>query len=368
MCMNDNDSLLGVLKSIFRWKKQILWLCLIAAIGSVIISLLLPNYYKATTIFYAASEDVSKPDPVGNALKERAYFGQEDDMDKLMTIAQSSELTTHLIKKYNLFDHYDIDSTGKKAQFKIREHLNALYEIKKTKYEAIELSIEDKDPELAAKMTNEARKKINLIANKLTKETQAKQLANKQRSLLEKQNNLTTMGDSLRALSERYGIYNVLSQSEALSNQLAKNKANHVMAKAKLNALKGNSSIRRDTIAYIQATVQGLEQQLISLQTVMDKFNQGASKVSAIDNAMDIAVEQFAEDQERMKQLKAAYEADTPMVILVEKAETPIVKSRPKRSILCLVSLMITFLFSSIAAIVIDTYKNVNWKEIINAE
>jgi uncharacterized protein involved in exopolysaccharide biosynthesis len=100
----------------------------------------------------------------------------------------------------------------------------------------------------------------------------------------------------------------------------------------------------------------------------MKKFNSGASKVSAIDNAMDIAVEQFAEDQERMKQLKAAYEADTPMVIIVEKAETPIVKSRPKRSILCLASVFLTFLFSAIAAIVIDTYKNVNWKEIIDAK
>lgn len=366
--MNDNDNLLGVLKSIFRWKKQILWLCIIAAIGSVIISLLLPNYYKASTIFYAASEDVSKPDPVGNALKERAYFGQEDDMDKLMTIAQSNELTNHLIEKFNLYQHYEIDSTGKKAQFKIREHLNALFEVKKTKYEAIELSIEDKDPSFAAQMTNAAREKINLIAKKLTKDTQAKQLKNKQSSLLEKQNYLNAMGDSLQALSNRYGIYNVLAQSEALSNQLAKNQADHVMATAKLNALKGNPSIRRDTIAYIQANVTGLEEQLKSLRGIMDKFNSGASKVSSIDNAMDIAVEQFAEDQERMKQLKAAYEADTPMVILVEKAETPIVKSRPKRSILCLASLLLTFLFSSIAAIVIDTYKNVNWKEIINAE
>ncbi len=366
--MNDNDNLLGVLKSIFRWKKQILWLCLIAAVGSVLISLMLSNYYKASTIFYAASEDVSKPDPVGNALKERAYFGQEDDMDKLMTIAHSSELTTHLIEKFDLYKHYEIDSTGSKAQFKVREHLNALYDVKKTKYEAIELSIEDKDPVLAAQMANEAREKINNLAKKLTKGTQAKQLSNKQKSLIEKQIYLNNMGDSLRAYSARYGIYNVLSQSEALSNQLANNQAKHVMAKAKLNALKGNPSIRRDTIAYLQATVTGLEEQLKSLQGIMDKFNLGSSKVSAIDNEMDIAVEQFAEDQERMKQLKAAYEADTPMVILVEKAETPIVKSRPKRSILCLVSLLLTFLFSSIAAIVIDTYKNVNWKEILNVE
>jgi len=80
--MQQRDNLLELVKSVFRRKKQIFWLCALAGIGAVIISLFLPNYYQSTTIFYAASSDITKPDPVGADLKERSIFGIEDDLDK----------------------------------------------------------------------------------------------------------------------------------------------------------------------------------------------------------------------------------------------------------------------------------------------
>lgn len=366
--MSNDDNLLGILKSIFRWKKHIAILCILAGIGAVTISLLLPNYYKSTTIFYAASEDVVKPDPVGNALKERAYYGRDEDIDKILTIAQSNELKSYLIDEFNLYEHYEIDSSDVKAKFKITEKLSGVYDIMKTKYEAIELSIEDKDPELASKMANAAREKINLLSKQLTKEAQRKQLLDKEKALKKKEFEIKTTNDSLTILKQKYGIYNVISQSESLAKALTETEGDYIQNKSKMQAFIANPSIPRDTIAYLRANVAGLEQKLKSLKETMDKFNMGASSVSTIDNTVDIAIEQFAEDKERYKQLKAAFEADTPMLILVEKAEKPLVKSRPKRSILCLATVLLTFIFSVLAAIVIDTYKNVNWKEIYNAE
>ncbi len=366
--MSDNDNLLGVLKSIFRWKKQILWLCILAGIGAVIISLLLPNYYKSTTIFYAASEDVAKPDPVGNALKERAYFGRDEDIDKILTIAQSNDLKSYIIEKFNLYEHYDIDPSNVKSKFKIREKFDGFYDIMKTKYEALELSFEDKDPKMAAAVSNAAREKVNDLSKKLTKDAQLKQLKDKEKALKSKEQDIRTIGDSLKHMRQRYGIYNVRAQSESLSKQISQTAGEYAMKKSKLEAFISNPSIPRDTIAYLQATVIGLEQKLKTENAIMEKFNSGASMVSAMDNASDIAVAQFAEDRERYKQLKAAHEADTPMLILVESAETPLRKSRPKRSLLCLASVLITFIFSVFGAIIIDTYKNVNWKEIYNAE
>ena len=366
--MNNDDNLLGIIKSIFRWKKHILILCLLAGIGAVVISLLLPNYYKATTVFYAASEDVIKPDPVGNALKERAYYGRDEDIDKILTIAQSSELKSYLVNQFNLFDHYEIDSTAEKAKFKIVEKLDGLYDIIKTKYEAIELSIEDKDPALAGKMANAARDKINELSKKLTKEAQRKQLLDKGKTLKTKEEEINAINDSLTILKQRYGIYNVISQSESLSKQLSKTEGDYILNKSKMEAYINNPSIPRDTIAYIKATVHALEQKLKAEKSIMDKFNMGSPEVSKMDNTVDIAIEQLAEDKERYKQLKAAFEADTPMLILVEAAETPLIKSRPKRSILCMATVLLTLIFSMLAAIIIDTYKDVNWKAVFNDE
>jgi len=366
--MQQRDNLLSLVESVFRRKKQILWLCAIAGIGAIIISLFLPNYYQSTSIFYAASSDITRPDPIGPDLKERSLFGIEDDIDKIMTCASSTELVDFLITKFDLYTHYDIDPAGKRSKFKIREAVQGAMELKKTKYEAIELSIEDKEPEMAANMVNAATDKINTIAQNLTKSAQAKQIENRQASMLDKERSMNMLGDTLQALSQRYEIYNVLAQSESIAESLTGVSSKLAMNQAKLAALKNSKIARRDSVLYLTAQQQGLVEQKAYLEQKIIQFNQGSSKVSAVNMAMKTAQEQYASDQERLKQLQAAYASDSPMILPLERGEVPIVKSRPKRSFMVIGAVLITFIFMVIYAILMDAYKDVNWKEIINAK
>ena len=160
----NTDNLLGVLKTLFKWKKQIFLVCLIAGIGSVIISLLLPVYFQATTVFLAASPDQAKPELIfGSGTLEGEYYGNENDIDRILTIAESSELFDFLIDTFNLYQHYKIDSTANRAPYRVKKKLAKLYDVAKTKRDAIELSVEDQDKELAAAIANTARRKINEI-------------------------------------------------------------------------------------------------------------------------------------------------------------------------------------------------------------
>lgn len=365
--MQQRDNLLSLVQSIFRRKKQILWLCAIAGIGSIVLSLLLPNFYKSTSVFYAASADISRPDPVGPDLKERNLFGIEEDLDKIMTCASSIEVVDFLVEKFDLYTHYDIDPESKKGKFKVRETLQGLMDIKKTKYEAIELSIEDEDPQFAADMVNAAVDKINTIAQSLTKSTQAKQIVNKQSSMIEKQKSIKVLGDTLLALNQRYGIFNVNAQSESISTSLTNVTGKLALVRAKLGSLT-KTGYKRDSINYIKAQEQGLIEQLNYLTGTANKFNQGSSLVSSINRELKTAQEQFADDQERLKQLQAAHRSDSPMVLVLEKGEVAVVKSRPKRSLLVIGAVFITFIFAVFFAILMDVYKDVNWKEIVNAE
>lgn len=365
--MQQRDNLLGLVASVFKRKKQILWICAIAGIGAILISLVLPNYYKSTSIFYAASADVTRPISVGPDLKERDIFGIEEDLDRIMTCASSRELVDFLIAEFDLYKHYDIDPESKKGKFKVREALDGNMELKKTKYEAIELSIEDEDPEVAAKMVNAAVDKVNSIAQNLTKSTQAKQIANRQAAMIEKKKSIQVLGDTLSALSQRYGIYNVLAQSESMSASLTRVTGNLALMNAKLKALQG-SGFKRDSINYIKAQAQGLIEQKAYLEQTAAKFNQGSSQVGSVSRELKTAQEQFAEDQERLKQLQAAHQSDSPMVLIQERGEVPVVKSRPKRSLLVIGAVFIAFIFSVIFAILIEAYKDVNWKEIVNAK
>ena len=173
--MNNNENLIGVIATIFKWRKPIIYLTLFAAVLSIGISLLLPNYYSSTTSFYAASTDLAKPEMIfGLTGKAMEYYGADADIDRLLTIAESNELKDYLVDSFNLLEHYDIDTSDIKSGFKVREVLDELYQVKKTKYDAIELTVEDKDRVFAANMVNAARDKINDFSTALIKESKMK--------------------------------------------------------------------------------------------------------------------------------------------------------------------------------------------------
>ena len=169
-------------------------------------------------------------------------------------------------------------------------------------------------------------------------------------------------------LSQQYGIYNVLAQSESISEALTGVTGKLTLNQAKLAQLKSTKYSKRDSIFYLEAQQKGLIEQKSYLEATIQKFNEGSAEVSSFTRAMKTANEQYSDDQERLKQLQATYNSDAPLVLVLERGEIPVVKSRPKRSLLVIGAVMITFIFSIIFAVLMDAYRDVNWKEIVNAE
>ncbi|MEL7222069.1 MAG: Wzz/FepE/Etk N-terminal domain-containing protein, partial [Bacteroidota bacterium] len=192
-------NLLDVLRSLFRWKKVILTACLIAAVGSAVIVLLLPVYYQATTIFFAASPDQAVPERLfGSAESAPEYYGNESDIDRLLTISESNELVDFLVDSFQLYDHYEIDKEGLKSQYNVRKYFLGLYEVSKTKRDAIELSVEDEDPEIAAAITTAARNQINVLGQSLIKEGQNRAIATFEDNIEAKEQQIRILNDTLK--------------------------------------------------------------------------------------------------------------------------------------------------------------------------
>ncbi|MCO6477223.1 MAG: hypothetical protein J5I94_11410 [Phaeodactylibacter sp.] len=367
--MKNNDNLIDVLKTLFRWKKPIFYVCLVAGVGAIVISLLLSNYYKATTVFLAVSPDQATPDALyGKGQLRSDYYGNENDIDRLMTIAESSELINFLVDSFQLYEHYDIDPDQPKAAFKVQEKFLGLYEVQKTKRDAIELSVEDKDKELAARMANAAREKVDEIARRLIKEGLEKAIRSYEENITAKEAQLGSLSDSLIAMREKFGIYNILGQTEALTTQVSESEAILVRNRAKLEAMKETKGIPQDTIRLLQATVRGLEEENKSLNEKMARFNLGLSKFGIFERQYIEANQTLSEDKERLKQTTATYNSIIPAMVLVEEAQVPVVKSRPKRSIIVLATVAIAFLFSIVGVLLFDTYRDINWREAYHAK
>lgn len=366
----NTDNLLGVLRTLFKWKKQILSVCLIAGIGSIIISLLLPVYYQATTVFLAASPDQAKPELIfGSGTLEGEYYGNENDIDRILTIAESAELFNYLVDTFNLYQHYDIDSTAHRAQYRVKKKLAKLYQVTKTKRDAIELSVEDKDKVFAANIANTARRKINEILQNLIKESQLKTMKTYGDNIQNKEGLLQITGDSLIALRARYGIYNSDAQTETLTSQFDQSEATLIRNKKRLEYFKNSPrKVPQDTILKVEALVQGLEAEVETLRVKIKLFNDGMAKVDVYEQQHIEANQSLSEDKEREKQLKAAYNSTIPAILLVESAHVPLIKSRPKRMFVVLGACMVVFFFTVIGVLILENYRDVNWREIYHGK
>jgi tyrosine-protein kinase Etk/Wzc len=364
--MDNRDNLLGVLATLFKWKKQILSVILLTGIGTAAISFLfLDDYYRATTVFYVASPDLFKPEQMfGNSTKDMDYYGTDADLDRVLTIAESNELYDFLIKKFDLYKHYGIDSTQQKAPFKVRERLQKLYEVKKTKFDAVELSVEDTDREFAAQMANTAREKIDEITQRLIRNSQLSLIKAYESSFIEKEKTLVGIDDTLMRMRQNYGVIDPENQTEAVTKSAVEADANFIRSKAKLDALRKIPSIPKDTLDFLDATVKSYEEETKRSSAVLKRYNEGYNGVLSMKNQYERESDQVNRDKQRFLQLRIAYSTKISAVSVIETAPVPIVKARPKRSIIVASAMLIAFVFSVIGVLLADNYRDVSWKEL----
>jgi uncharacterized protein involved in exopolysaccharide biosynthesis len=367
MLMEQKDNLLDVIRTLLKWRKPLIIVSLITALTSVIVSLVLPNYYQADTIFLAVSPDQAMPELVFSSTPIRtAYYGNENDIDRLLTIAESNELVDFLVDTFQLFEHYDIKPDHPKARHLARLAFRDLYEVKKTKRDAIQLSVEDKDRELAMKIANVGRNKIDQFARQLIKKNIEKTLDTYEESVNTQQEQVDILSDTLMHLRKKYGIFNTVTQTEFLTNQLLESESKLARDQGRLRALiQQKTRIPPDTIAYLQANVQGLEQSIDTLRTRIERLNAGLPIVSTFEKRYAESSNVLTDDIERYKKWRDTYESEIPAIILVEQASLPAIKSRPRRSMIVLTSLAIVLLFSIMAILLIDTYQDVEWRKLL---
>ncbi|MCB0520661.1 MAG: hypothetical protein H6577_09155 [Lewinellaceae bacterium] len=364
--MEHKDNLLGVIETIFKWKKIILYTCLATFIGACIIVLLLPVYYKSTTVFYAASPEMSYPEKLfGRTTEAAKVYGGETDRDRILSIAKSGELTQFMVDSFHLYEHYDINPNKRFAAYYVAEEFSDHFEVLKTKYDAIELSIEDTDKELAARMANAARDHIAFLAQKLLKESQEKILNALSSNITDKEKQLDVLNDSMQAMRQRYGVYNTEAQSEGLSQLVIEAESKLYNTEAKVEALEA-VKFKRDTINLLKASVKGYENELLRLNERLQLFNSGMAKAEVMKEMQFRASTQLSADKELYKLYLATFNSDIPAILLQEPGEVPIIKSRPRRGLIVVAATLVAFVFSVIGIVVFDTYRDVEWTKILH--
>ena len=359
----ENDSLLPVLGTLYPWRRRILYITAGVFVISALASLLLHNYYQGKTIFYAASQDLFKPEKVfGGGQTEMYYYGSGEDIDRILTVGNSYEVIDYLIDSFDLWKDYKIKPGTSKAKYKMRKAFRENYNILLTKQDALELTVEDKDPERAALLANAAREKINQLVRNIIKNSQIGLVSSYTKSIHNKEKIMQGTLDTLIFYRQKSGIYDASGQTQLLAkrvtevtNSVERDKAS--LAALELQHLTGKLA---DTVKVIKARIVGAQRELTILNGddptsnySLKNFNNAKGRVELLENRYARSYEQIGYDLEKLKLYNSAIDIDIPAVHLIEPAEVPLYKSRPKRSIIVIACTLAAFLFSIAAVLAI---------------
>ncbi len=70
---------------------------------------------------------------------------------------------SRIIEKYDLMKHYEIDPEGKYPRTELMEQFKSNINFSLTEYMAVEISVMDVDPEMAANMANDISNLVDTI-------------------------------------------------------------------------------------------------------------------------------------------------------------------------------------------------------------
>ncbi len=355
--MDTKENLLRPILLLWKRKKLILGLSFLITLIAAGLSLLKPNYYESSSIFYPASNDLAKPLPIGTQSIDMDYYGTGDDIDRILAIAKGSNLKEYLIETLDLYNHYNINPSSEKAKLAINLRFNRHFNTEKTKLGAIKMSVEDKDPQFAMQMVNTATSKLNEIAQEIIKSGQNTLLNSYTLAVNTKTTELKSLSDKISGLRKEYGIYNLESQSTTYSELLPEIESKLSIAKSKYS-LKQQINAHPDTIKTYLSMVNNYQTQIDDLSAKMKKFNEGYLPILNAEEELEDFMKQYVLDKQRLSQLQSAYNSPFDAIHLVQAGEVPYLKSRPRRSLIVIGTAIASTLFLSMLVLIQDFVKS----------
>lgn len=362
--MEDREvNIVDYIKIIWGKRKFIIIFVLIVTIISVGISLLLPKWYKATTVIMPPAGEQGQFSGLSASLSSfglAGIFGGGEDQMRIIAILKSKRMLELLDDKYDLQAKYNT-----KFKFQTYDILKSNLNIKVGEEEQISVSLLDQDQDMVAEMTNYIIHCLDSLNIAFTTSQ-----ARNNRIFVEDRINITL--DSLSYYENKITQYmednDIISLSEQLEAEIGKaaDMQAQIMAKeVELDVLK----------AKLQPDNQAIANMEIDLKFLKDKYNEvfdqsGSSKLFInLDNAPEIQKEyaqltrkvlyfskllEYLGPQYEQAKIKEARDISTIQVI--DKAKRPEWKHKPKRAHIVIVAFILSLAIAIIWTIIRQIY------------
>jgi LPS O-antigen subunit length determinant protein (WzzB/FepE family) len=317
----------------FAWDKK--WVLIIisavAFLASIIISLqIAPRFRSTVTMFPAASVSVSKnlveTNVITSDTKDILTFGEDEEAERLLQVLYSDQVRDHVIGKFNLMEHYKIDTASKFPYTQLMNKYKSNVKFRRTQFLSIEIEVLDQDAQMAADIANGIASYIDSVFYNIKFSRAQEAFFIVEREYTDSKVNIEQLTDSLKTIRS-FGINDYESQSEGLNK------------------------------AYAEAMGAGRMEIVKAIQKQMDVMAKYGGIYVELSDRLEWEIERNSMLKAKLAAAKVNLESTMSNVFIVDKATKAERKALPKRSMIVVISTLSAFALALLLLLIVDNIK-----------
>jgi capsule polysaccharide export protein KpsE/RkpR len=332
-----------------------------AAAISVTVALLLPNEYTArATLLPPGSQQQ------GGSAAALAALGALGGLAGGLAAKTPDELYVSLLRSDSVVRALD-------ERFKLRERyeVDTVVELKLALQQAVRVSadrksgviaveVDDEDPAFAAELANAHTEELTIVLGRLAvSEAQQRRMFFEQQ-LARTKENLVKAEQEFRALQERSGVIVLDKQAEAMLVSAAQVRAQIAEREVQLRVLRASATAQNPDVLRLASEIAALRSELARMES--PGRGSGGSAVDLPVGQLPAAAIEYVRARRELKIQETLLESmvrqyeiakldeakEGPVLQTVDRALPPDRKSKPKRALIVLASVMAALLASSL--------------------
>ena len=353
-------SFLDFLFILTKWKRLLIYNFLIISVIAVVVSLILPKYYRATAVFLPPARNSGLASIIENFSVD-ILGGSDITGEDCLSILNSRELRQKIIDRYDLMTLYDRDYVEHvllDLEDNVEIESELMVGIGTTSVSSVSLSVIDESPQRAADMANDF---LALLENKIVELNTLKAGNNRrflQQRVADNVRDLTTAEDSLKAFQMRYGAIEITEQAKVAIAAAAQIKSEMLTAEITREALVRQLSPNHVEIAKLDNQIIALQKKYSELHQSNEIVRNENDVLIPIDKIPAIGLQYYRHLREveiqnavfkmlvpLLEQAKIQESKTIPVLRVVDHAVPPTYKYKPKRAIIVLAIVGVSMAF-----------------------
>ena len=205
--MDNNFNNLSLVQLVLKWKWHIIIITVVAALCGAIFSssMFITPLYKSVAVAYPANI---------------SPYSDESETEQMLEIINSNSIMDAIVEKYDLWNDYKIDRNDQFARTYMINEYRSKIKIAKTPYEAVSITVMDKDPETACGIARDILNFYDEKVHTLHKQKVGEVVTMYERQLKEKQHDIDSLKKRYTDICTTYGISDISSQSREVTKSM----------------------------------------------------------------------------------------------------------------------------------------------------